>query len=374
MLNTRAFPLLPLALGLWLGMPLACSDGPDFGGDGLGYTTGGSSSGGGNGSAAGGTDASGGTPSSTGSGGSGTPPTQVVCTPGCEDVPRSSESCADAKSWGFCGQSWFDNCKKTCGSCDGSEEEVCVEVPVEVTGGSGSGSGGSQGKSDITPVPASSPTGWASRYWDCCKQHCSWPENSPGNTAVSCDGSDNNISDDSAGSACSGGSAHTCWSMAPWAVSDNLAYGYAAVPPGGACGKCYQLDFTGSGHNDAGDAGSKSLSGKTMIVQATNIGHDVNGGQFDLLIHGGGVGAFNACSAQWGQNDLGAQYGGFLTTCNGSASCVRTKCNSVFAGKKELLDGCLFLTDWMGAANNPNFRYAEVTCPAAIEQTSGMHD
>ncbi|MEI8634903.1 hypothetical protein P4S72_28405 [Vibrio sp. PP-XX7] len=42
------------------------------------------------------------------------------------------------------------------------------------------------------------------------------------------------------------------------------------------------------------------MQGKTMIVQALNIGYDVSGGQFDLLVPGGGVGAFNACSAQWG--------------------------------------------------------------------------
>ena len=51
-----------------------------------------------------------------------------------------------------------------------------------------------------------------------------------------------------------------------------------------------------------------SVAGKTMIVQILNIGGDVGGNQIDLLIPGGGVGAFNACSNQWGTSDLGAQY------------------------------------------------------------------
>jgi hypothetical protein len=39
-----------------------------------------------------------------------------------------------------------------------------------------------------------------------------------------------------------------------------------------------------------------------MIVQATNVGSDVGEGQFDLAIPGGGVGLFNACTAQWGMD------------------------------------------------------------------------
>ncbi|HSC86188.1 MAG TPA: hypothetical protein VLC09_02915 [Polyangiaceae bacterium] len=309
-----------------------------------------------------------------GVGGTGGTPTQVVCTGGCEDVPRSSETCAQAKEWGFCGQSWFENCKQTCGTCEGSAEEVCVEVPVDPIDPVDPPTTNPGGTSDVTPLPSSAPQGWASRYWDCCKQHCSWPEHSGNNPAVSCTQQDNVQSNANEGSACGNpkGNSYTCWSMAPWAVSDNLAYGFAAVPPGGACGKCYQLDFTGSGHHEAGDPGSKTLAGKHMIVQATNIGHDVNGGQFDLLIPGGGVGAFNACATQWGTTDLGAQYGGFLTKCNGSVSCLRQMCNATFTGKPELLAGCLFHADWMGGANNPNFKYSEVACPAALGQVSGM--
>lgn len=181
------------------------------------------------------------------------------------------------------------------------------------------------------------------------------------------------LSDEDAASSCSGGSAYTCWSMAPWAVSSTLAYGYAATPAGGNdCGKCYQLEFTGAGHHNPDDAGSVSLAGKTMIVQSTNVGGDVGSGQFDLLIPGGGVGAFNGCSVQWGTDDLGAQYGGFLTECNDDVNCLKNKCQEIFSGKAELLSGCLFHAEWMGGANNPNLRYAEVDCPAELEAVSGM--
>jgi len=109
-----------------------------------------------------------------------------------------------------------------------------------------------------------------------------------------------------------------------------------------------------------------------MIVQAMNVGGDVGGGQFDLLIPGGGVGAFNGCSQQWGTSDLGAQYGGFLSSCNNDVSCLRQKCQEVFSDKPDLLDGCLFHADWMGGADNPQLRYAQVSCPPELTQISGM--
>lgn len=288
------------------------------------------------------------------------PEVRVVCTPGCTDEPRATESCADAKTWNFCGQDWFENhCQKTCGVCSGTEAEVCVEVPVTPV---------------VSPPPPGSAKGWASRYWDCCKQHCSWQDNvGAGNpTAASCSAQNQLLSSADEQSSCQGGGAHTCWSMAPWSVSTTLAYGFAAVPPGGACGKCYQLEFNGRGEHNANDPGSKSLAGKKMIVQATNIGHDVNGGQFDILIPGGGVGAFNACSSQWGVSDLGAQYGGLLTACEEDVTCLRKRCNEVFTGKGDLLEGCLFHADWMAGANNPQFYYTEVACPAELKQVSGM--
>lgn len=223
---------------------------------------------------------------------------------------------------------------------------------------------------------STSTRGFASRYWDCCKHHCAWSENAPAGAALTCDASNQVMSTESSNACDAGGNGYTCWNMAPWAVSESLAYGYAAVPAklGGGCGLCYQLNFTGVGHHDAADPGSVSLAGKSMIVQVSNIGYDVGAGQFDLLIPGGGVGQFNACSAQWGVTDaeLGARYGGLLTSCDNDPACLRTRCESLFNDKPELLSGCLFHADWMAGADNPEFDFAEVPCPPELMQVSGM--
>jgi hypothetical protein len=171
-----------------------------------------------------------------------------------------------------------------------------------------------------------------------------------------------------------------CQDFSPWAVSDTLAYGFAAVSKGGDyCGKCYQLQFTGGSHNASSDAGSQSLSNKTMIVQAINNG-GVGSDQFDLLIPGGGVGDFDACSSSWGNSDLGERYGGFFLACqkqNGfnhaaAKSCAQQKCQSVFANKPDLLAGCNWFLSWFNAPDNPALVFKEVACPAAITAKSGL--
>lgn len=227
--------------------------------------------------------------------------------------------------------------------------------------------------------------GYATRYWDCCKAHCAWSANAaPLDPVGSCGIDDAPLSSADAPSACDGGSAYTCFDMSPWSVSPTLSYGFAAVPSSGAiCGRCYELAFDGTGHYDAADPGSVALAGHTMIVQATNIGSDVAGGQFDLLIPGGGVGLFNACSRQWGVSDaeLGAQYGGLLTACRASGgsheairTCVRDRCASIFDGPEfaELRAGCDWFVDWFQAADNPNLHFREVTCPEALVNRSGV--
>ncbi len=175
-------------------------------------------------------------------------------------------------------------------------------------------------------------------------------------------------------SACAGGTAYMCTSMAPRQVSDTLSYGYVATNPA-SCGTCYKIQFTGQSHNAPGDPGSAAISGKQMIVQVSNTGGDVNSGQFDLLVPGGGVGIYNACSTQWGVSsaDLGAQYGGFLTTCRSQShdyatykQCILTKCSSVFASRPDLKAGCEWFVNWYGAADNPAFVYETVACPAGL--------
>jgi hypothetical protein len=190
----------------------------------------------------------------------------------------------------------------------------------------------------------------------------------------SCDIQNRPLSDDNAQNVCQqNGPAYMCWSGAPWSVNDNLSYGFAAATGGNyVCGRCYQLQFTGSGH-DGNNAGASSLNGKSMIVQVINNG-GIGGDQFDLLIPGGGVGDFDGCSKQWGPIDLGSQYGGFLAACNGNKSCVQQKCDAAFGNKPELLAGCNWFLGWFNAADNPNLVFKQIACPAAITQRSGMPD
>ncbi|MFO7177172.1 MAG: endoglucanase [Pseudomonadota bacterium] len=255
-------------------------------------------------------------------------------------------------------------------------------------GSSGGASGGTSSSGGTPSIPMITPIqngmqGWASRYWDCCKPHCGWANNVPSRDPMnSCSQSDDVLSNDDVGSACDGGGAFMCHSLAPWAVSNNISFGYIATSAHqDICGRCFQIQFTGSGHHNPGDPGSQSLNGKTMLVQAINVGNDVDHTQFDLLIPGGGVGKFNACSQQWGTSDLGQQYGGFLASCkqqnpdhNAAKNCVLNRCRAVFESKgfTELMDGCRWFVEWFNAADNPNFVYKEIECPEELIQRSGM--
>jgi hypothetical protein len=237
------------------------------------------------------------------------------------------------------------------------------------SGGASSSSTSNGGTISVPPITNGSD-GWASRYWDCCKPSCSWPENAGGKSPVPICSQDNaKMSDAKAQSACNGGGAYVCWDMAPWAVSDNVAYGFAAFN-GVPCGTCYQIQFTGGTHNGKADS-CKALGGKTMFVQVTNIG-GIGQGQFDIMIPGGGVGDFDACTKQWGVSDLGARYGGFLSACNGDKSCVRDKCTTVFGSKPTLKAACNWFVDWYGGADNPALKYQKVNCPSELTAKSGM--
>ena len=244
-----------------------------------------------------------------------------------------------------------------------------------------------QSETEKPEVWKSYSTGYATRYWDCCKPHCGWPTNVTGNPVRTCDINNASNGDNfMAQNGCDGGNGFTCYNMAPWAVNNKLAYGFASVPASGnVCGKCYELRFTGDGR-DGKDAGSMRLADKRMIVQGTNIGWDVGGGQFDILTPGGGVGRFNACSRQWqiDASALGEQYGGILTTCRKNLGweapiesykdCVRNSCTTLFnkPGRSEMLQGCLWFVDWFEAADNPVLHYNEVKCPIELIETSNI--
>ena len=138
----------------------------------------------------------------------------------------------------------------------------------------------------LTVAVADSGTGTTTRYWDCCKPSCAWNDLSTlgiESSVKSCDINDQPLSTSDDQSGCNGGSAYMCSDQSPWAVSDDLAYGFAAVSSSNAaCCQCYELTFT-----------STAIAGKKMIVQATNTGGDVGATQFDLAMPGGGFGIFD---------------------------------------------------------------------------------
>ncbi len=242
------------------------------------------------------------------------------------------------------------------------------------SGGSSAGASSSSSKSTYPQPPritSGGSNGWTTRYWDCCKASCGWAANANGKPCTSCGKDGVSTADKNMQSACNGGQSFMCYWGAPWAVSDTLAFGYAAHN-GVPCGTCFQLDFTGKGHY-GNNPGSQSLANKTMIVQVINIG-GIESAQFDLLIPGGGVGANNACTAgpsQWGNVDIGATNGGILTSCKDKA-CVTQKCQAAFNGKPQLIEGCKWFTDWFNIADNPEMVFKQITCPAEITSRSGM--
>ena len=218
-----------------------------------------------------------------------------------------------------------------------------------------------------------SGSGYATRYWDCCKPHCAWPEH--GGSASTCDAKGNKIGDKGASSMCDGGNAGICRSQFPTVINDTLAFAFAATPGGeNNCGKCFDLAFTGKGKY-ATDNHTK-LKGKHLIVMSNNVGYDVAGGQFDVMIPGGGYGIFNGCSQKMGWGSQGSQYGGLLDQCETESnykastykSCLQKKCEASFSSDPEAKEGCLFLANWMNAAGNPLLNYKEVECPQELKQ------
>ncbi|THV48093.1 hypothetical protein BGAL_0268g00040 [Botrytis galanthina] len=206
-----------------------------------------------------------------------------------------------------------------------------------------------------------SGSGTTTRYWDCCKPSCAWSGKaalaSGSGPVGTCDVKDSPLSDPTAVavSGCNGGNSYMCSDQSPWAVSDDLAYGYAAVNIAGGseaswCCACYELTFT-----------STALAGKKMIVQATNTGGDLGSNQFDLAIPGGGVGIFNGCTTEFGapSSGWGAQYGGVAAV----SSC------STFPA--ALQPGCNFRFNWFESADNPTVDFKQVECPAALTKSTG---
>lgn len=328
------------------------------------------------------------------------PEPEIVCVPAeptvipCTDDLNTDEPqtpCSQWVEWGTCDESWMLErhvCDRSCGRC--TEDQTIP--PTEASICTGATPPASTEATSMPPVfntegPKLPPldggeAGFTTRYWDCCKPHCGWPGNSS-RPVNSCDQGNGNMGGNhDAASACSGGPAHMCWNFVPVTNGDNIAYAFAAHN-GVGCGTCFQFDFTGESHNpkpDTGhDLGSQSLAGKSMIVQVINTG-GIEAGQFDILVPGGGVGDFDACSSQWGTSELGERYGGFFLACQKehnfeyepSRQCARDWCERVFTGKDDLLRGCTWFVEWFGLADNPTMKYKEVPCPQELTAISGM--
>jgi len=267
------------------------------------------------------------------------------------------------------------------GSIGGTSSNSSGGTSSNSGGGNSSNSSGGGTANTGTPVNGGKTgSGWASRYWDGCKPSCGWSDNAGGNPTKSC-GNDGitKLNNDAKNKCMDGGDAHTCYSQAPWKVTDQVAYGFAASHTNGDCGKCFRLTFKGTTQHAANSNALNHIKGKIMVVKISNIGGDVGGNQFDLMIPGGGLGAFDGFTMQTGVNGSvlsgSERYGGFVTDCDGGnegngalstlQTCVKNKCASAFTNA-DLKAGCDFYADWAGAANNPQFDFVEVTCPTEL--------
>jgi len=224
---------------------------------------------------------------------------------------------------------------------------------------------------------------WTTGYWDCCKPSCSWPGKGRVNRpTLSCEaGTGRKLTDSNVASVCDGGSAASCADNRPFMVRPRLSMGFSAVAVSGShgltgdanCGQCYELKFIDQRHRDGSWGGSHpDLAGKSMVVQVTNIGYDVNGDHsFDLQIPGAGQGIFtNGCPAQFegyasGDFDCDNNYGG----CFERSGCTRLP--------EALRAGCEWRYDWYhwfkagGQTNNPFVDFRRVRCPEHLTNVSG---
>ncbi|GME71814.1 unnamed protein product [Ambrosiozyma monospora] len=221
-----------------------------------------------------------------------------------------------------------------------------------------SGSSSSSGSSDLQTVSGGfSGTGKTTRYWDCCLPSYSWSGKS---SAVSspvraCDANGDVLTGNSFQSGCNGGEAYMCNDQTPWAVNDNLAYGFGAASVSGATDEtlacaCFKLSFT-----------STAIQGKEMVIQITNTGGDLGSNQFDLAMPGGGVGIFTSgCTNEFGSGySWGEQYGGIS---------AESDCSNL---PSDLQKGCDFRFDWFENADNPSVSFEQVVCPTELTELTG---
>ena len=98
------------------------------------------------------------------------------------------------------------------------------------TASSSSSSIASSSPVSSSTIPSGSSAGVTTRYWDCCKASCAWPNKaSVSNPVKTCAANGTAAVDPTSQSVCNGGGAYMCNNQQPWSVSATLAYGYAAA-------------------------------------------------------------------------------------------------------------------------------------------------
>lgn len=202
-----------------------------------------------------------------------------------------------------------------------------------------------------------SKSGTTSRSWDCCKASCSWDGKVQAGAPIkSCSKDGHSQIDKNEKSGCDGGKSYMCLDQTPWAVNDQLSYGFASAKikektEKDLCGQCYKLKFT-----------SQAVSGKEMIVQVTNTRNNLSDDHFDLLIPGGGTGKVNGCKSQF--NNLpdsvwGKQNGGISE---------KHKCDTL---PDDMRHPCQWRFDWFKNADNPNVDFEPIDCPHELTDKTG---
>lgn len=165
-----------------------------------------------------------------------------------------------------------------------------------------------------------------------------------------------------------------------WAV-----YGVAGIGKATDCGKCFQLEISGS------DSGTMPPTTK-YIVQAVNTGSDVSSGQFDILLGAGGFGIYDACSSDCKSGRVcggghcnapmfsggfsawtpdGNCYGGGVRDANSCDALVTTPVSSRNFAEKTLIYGCKAAIE---QHYHQNFRvnFEQVKCPASLVKVTGI--
>lgn len=138
------------------------------------------------------------------------------------------------------------------------------------------------------------------------------------------------------------GFAYTCADQQPF-EKNGILYGFVAAKL--PCCACYELKFN-----------TPSLT-KTMIVQVTNTGEDLNLMHFDIQMPGSGFGIFDGCTKQYPsfpEHLWGQRYGGVSQ---------RSQCNNIPQGLRK---GCQFRFDQFNNADNPPAQAKRVPCPNVL--------